>query len=167
MSKLATVQAFKDSDPQRLQIKTVVALQQQVQSLADTLESSSLSLRQKIDEMTQALSLTTQSRKALDQKASNLDLAMAKMEESLEAWSEKSRLQMLDLAVLMNPMAKTMQDILTHQKHQDERLSRMESILERVDCALPNLVKKEEQMHQPVLASSLEVQQIRAMLGKH
>ena len=144
MSKLATVQDFKDSDPQRLQIKTVVALQQQVQSLADTLESSSLSLRQKIDEMTQALEKTTQSRKALDRKASNLELAMSKMDESLEVWSEKSCLQMLDMAVLINPMAKMIQDILTHQKDQNERLSRVESILERVDCALPNLVKKKE-----------------------
>jgi len=94
-----------------------------------------------------------------------------KLRETLLRWTEgmtslqaSSRQQMLDLAVLIEPIVPALAHI--HQKQQqqderqaklDERLAKLEAGMSRVTAALPSPVSKDGRQMQPPLASKKDL----------
>lgn len=75
--------------------------------------------------------------------------------QSSQGLSQKQRQQVLELAVLIEPIAPALAQIHQKQQQQDERLAKLELGMSRVTAALPLLVSKEKdgRQVQPRLAS--------------
>ena len=69
--------------------------------------------------------------------------------------SRQQRQQMLDMAVLIEPIVPALAQIHQKQQQQDERLAKLEAGMNRVTGALPSLVSKDKdgRQVQPRLAS--------------
>jgi len=88
-----------------------------------------------------------------------------KLRETLLRWTEgmtslqaSSRQQMLDLAVLIEPIVPALAQIHQKQQQQDERLAKLEAGMSRVTAALPSPVSKDGgRQVQPPLASKKDL----------
>ena len=121
-----------------------------VQALSDSAPQPER-LRATMDLQAQISTLTGQ----VDQ----LGQTLMRWAQSSQDLSQKQRQQMLDLAVLIEPIAPALDQIHQKQQQQDERqaklserLSKLEAGMSRVTAALPSLVPKDGRQVQPRLA---------------
>ena len=107
----------------------------------------------------------------LQAQISTLTCAVDKLGQTLMRWaqgsqdlSQQQRQQMLDMAVLIEPIMPALVQIYQKQKQQDERqaklderLAKIEAGMNRVTAALPSLVSKDGRQSQPRLAGRDDV----------
>ena len=124
-----------------------------VQALSDSAPQPER-LRATVDLQAQISTLTGQ----MDQ----LGQTLMRWAQGSQDLSQKQRQQMLDLAVLIEPIAPALDQIHQKQQQQDERqaklserLSKLEAGMSRVTAALPSLMSKDKDCRQvqPRLAS--------------
>jgi len=96
----------------------------------------------------------------LQAQISTLTTQVEQLGQTLMQWgrastdlSQRQRQQMLDLAVLIEPIVPALAQIHQKQQQQDERLAQLEAGMNRVTAALPLLVSKDGRKAQPRLAS--------------
>ena len=143
MSKIATVRALDDSAPRREQIKTVTELQGQISDLQKQIQTSLSTLDL-----------------SLNRRAQVSEQSLEDLRQTLHLWRQAvletqstSRQNLLDLAVLIEPVLPTLEAIQQRQAAQDARLAKLEAMMNRVTIALPSLVSKDGRQAQPRLAS--------------
>ena len=143
MSKLATVQALSDSAPPPERLRVTMDLQAQISGLHQQIQASLLTLDQ-------SLNLRGQ---MSDQCIEDLRQTLDQWRQSVLETQSVSRQQVLDLAVLIEPILPAMEAIHQRQLVQDDRLAKIEAMMNRVTAALPPLVSKDDRQVQPRLPS--------------
>ena len=166
MSKLQTVKNLDNTASQREQIKTVMELQQMIESVSSQLQSSNDLMCAQIQQSVQLLDRTLVEKFALS------DLSFDQLRSTMESWRTsvletqmKSQQQTLDLSELIVSISPTLiqmreqqLQMKNQQMDQNTRLTQIESLLELIRSTLPSLKKnKDGQQYQPKLASSLEL----------
>lgn len=167
MSKLETVRDLNDSEVRSTQIRTVAELQSAVQAMAVAMEASDRTMRAQIATSVQALD------EALLARAEETARGTKALAAKLAVWTEfvmqasdSTRRQMLDLAVLVEPLAPMLQAIFEAQEIQGARLEQTEVALRRVTASLPALRPgaSGQPAVQPRLASSGELAKVPSLV---